>query len=138
MVTLRRRSSVPEEIDAAERSVLGLTAGVGAMATLISLMVGDPLAVVGVPSLATFVLVARGETIPGAWAAMVAWLVFATRAPNEAIVVPLALSGNDPFLGINAGLIGLVANVGGGLIHLLLVLALIVIVVNLLSGRRAV
>jgi Family of unknown function (DUF5670) len=35
-------------------------------------------------------------------------------------------------------LIGLVANVGGGLIHLLLVLALIVIVVNLLSGRRAV
>ena len=92
MVTLRRRSSVPEEIDAAERSVLGLTAGVGAMGTLISLMVGDPLAVVGVPSLATFVLVARGETIPGAWAAMVAWLVFATRAPNEAIVVPLAMA----------------------------------------------
>ena len=30
---------------------------------------------------------------------------------GEAIVVPLALSGNDPFLGINAGLIGLVANV---------------------------
>jgi uncharacterized protein DUF5670 len=35
-------------------------------------------------------------------------------------------------------LIGLVANVGGGLIHLLLVIALIVIVVNLLTGRRAV
>jgi uncharacterized membrane protein YtjA (UPF0391 family) len=35
-------------------------------------------------------------------------------------------------------LIGLVANVGGGLIHILLVIALIVIVVNLLSGRRAV
>jgi len=30
---------------------------------------------------------------------------------GEAIVVPLALSGNDPFLGINAGLLGLVANV---------------------------
>ena len=28
-----------------------------------------------------------------------------------AIVCPLALSGNDPFLGINAGLLGLVANV---------------------------
>ena len=25
--------------------------------------------------------------------------------------MPLALSGNDPFLGINAGLLGLVANV---------------------------
>lgn len=35
-------------------------------------------------------------------------------------------------------LIGLVANVGGGFIHLLLVIALIVIVVNLLTGRRAV
>ena len=35
-------------------------------------------------------------------------------------------------------LLGLVANVGGGLIHLLLVIALIVIVVNLLTGRRAV
>jgi hypothetical protein len=35
-------------------------------------------------------------------------------------------------------LIGLVANVGGGLIHVLLVIALIVIVVNLLTGRRAV
>lgn len=35
-------------------------------------------------------------------------------------------------------LIGLVANVGGGLIHFLLVIALIVIVVNLLTGRRAV
>jgi hypothetical protein len=35
-------------------------------------------------------------------------------------------------------LIGLVANVGGGLIHLLLVVALIVLVYNLLVGRRAV
>ena len=35
-------------------------------------------------------------------------------------------------------LIGLVTNIGGGFIHLLLVVALIVIVVSLLSGRRAV
>ncbi len=34
-------------------------------------------------------------------------------------------------------LLGLVANIGGGLIHLLLVIALIVIAVNLLQGRRA-
>jgi hypothetical protein len=34
-------------------------------------------------------------------------------------------------------LLGFVANVGGGLIHLLLVIALVVIVVNLLQGRRA-
>ena len=33
-------------------------------------------------------------------------------------------------------LLGLVANVGGGLIHLLLVIAAVVVVVNLLRGRR--
>ena len=33
-------------------------------------------------------------------------------------------------------LIGFVANIGGGLIHLLLVVALIILVFNLLSGRR--
>ena len=35
-------------------------------------------------------------------------------------------------------LAGLVAHVGGGLIHLLLVLALVVFVFNLLTGRRTV
>jgi len=34
-------------------------------------------------------------------------------------------------------LLGLVANVGGGLVHLLLVIAFIVVAVNLLTGRRA-
>jgi hypothetical protein len=92
MVTLRRRASVPEEVEAAERSVLGLTVGVGAMATLLSLMVGDPLAVVGAPSLVAFVFLARGATVPAAWAALAAWLVFATRASNEAVVVPLVMA----------------------------------------------
>jgi len=35
-------------------------------------------------------------------------------------------------------LLGLVLNIGGGLIHLLLVLAVIVIAFNLISSRRAV
>ncbi len=35
-------------------------------------------------------------------------------------------------------LLGLVANIGGGLIHLLLVLAVIVFIANMLSSRRAV
>lgn len=34
--------------------------------------------------------------------------------------------------------LGLVANVGGGLIHLLLVVAAVVLIVNLVSGRRPV
>jgi hypothetical protein len=35
-------------------------------------------------------------------------------------------------------LIGFLSHVGGGLIHLLLVVAVIVLVINLLTGRRAV
>jgi hypothetical protein len=35
-------------------------------------------------------------------------------------------------------LIGFLGHVGGGLIHLLLVIALIVFIINLVSGRRAV
>jgi hypothetical protein len=35
-------------------------------------------------------------------------------------------------------LLGFSLSIGGGLIHILLVVALVVIVINLLSGRRAV
>ncbi len=35
-------------------------------------------------------------------------------------------------------LLGFVTHVGGGMIHLLLVVAAVVLVVNLLSGRRAI
>jgi len=35
-------------------------------------------------------------------------------------------------------LIGLVANIGGGLIHILLVVALIILVYNLITGRSTV
>jgi len=35
-------------------------------------------------------------------------------------------------------LLGLISHVGGGLIHILLVIAAIVLVINLVSGRRAV
>ena len=35
-------------------------------------------------------------------------------------------------------LLGFISHVGGGLIHLLLVIAAIVLVVNLLTGRRSV
>ena len=35
-------------------------------------------------------------------------------------------------------LIGLLAHVGGGLIHLLLVIAVIMLIINLITGRRTV
>jgi hypothetical protein len=91
-MSVRAHASAPEEIVAAERAILALSVGVGGMATLISLAVGDPLAFVGIPSLVAFVLLARGAIGAAAWAAVVGWLIFATRAPNEAILVPLAMS----------------------------------------------
>ena len=45
------------------------------------------------------------------WRRMTVQGALAGLLVGEAIVVRLALSGNDPFFGINAGLIGLVANV---------------------------
>ena len=35
-------------------------------------------------------------------------------------------------------LLGLIGNIGGGLIHLLLVVAVIIFIYNLIAGRRAV
>jgi hypothetical protein len=35
-------------------------------------------------------------------------------------------------------LVGLLAHIGGGLIHLILVVALVIFVINLLTGRRTV
>jgi Family of unknown function (DUF5670) len=35
-------------------------------------------------------------------------------------------------------LVGLLAHVGGGLIHLLLVVAVVILIINLVTGRRAV
>lgn len=34
--------------------------------------------------------------------------------------------------------LGLIANIGGGLIHILLVIALIILIVNLVQGRKVV
>ncbi|HSX46703.1 MAG TPA: lmo0937 family membrane protein [Patescibacteria group bacterium] len=34
-------------------------------------------------------------------------------------------------------LVGVIGNIGGGLIHLLLVVALVVFIVNMLTGRRS-
>jgi SSS family solute:Na+ symporter len=45
------------------------------------------------------------------WRRMTVQGALAGLLVGEAIVVPLAIGGHDPFLGINAGLLGLVANV---------------------------
>ena len=84
--------AIPEEIEAAERAVLGLSAAVGAMAAATSATGGDPLALVGVPTFILVILLARGHHRAAAYAAVAVWLPFLTRAPVEALIVPLAMS----------------------------------------------
>ena len=79
-----------------------------------------------------YVKVVRLATLVAALPFVVVALIFefAGELPHGSFLAPVLL--------VALWLIGLVANVGGGLIHILLVIALIVIVVNLLTGRRAV
>jgi hypothetical protein len=85
-------TAIPEEVEAAERAILGLTAAVGVMAAATSAAVGDPLALVGIPTLALVALLARHHPRPAASMAVVVWLTFLTQAHGEALVVPMVMS----------------------------------------------
>jgi len=85
--------------------VSGLVALAGALALPNALVRLSVLSYEGIAQLVPAVvggLLWRRMTTAGALAGIVV---------GEAIVVPLALGGHDPLLGINAGLIGLLANV---------------------------
>lgn len=92
IMTVRTQAVVPEEIVAAERAILGLTAGVGAMAAAASAVVADPLALIAAPTLVLMGLLARGLVPVAAYAAVAVWLGLVLRAPGEAMLVPLAMA----------------------------------------------
>ena len=81
-----------EETTAATRAVLALSLGVGAMAAGGSALIGDPLVLVGVPTLAVAAAVARGAMTPAAYAAACLWLMFVMRVQGEAVLVPIAMA----------------------------------------------
>jgi hypothetical protein len=91
-MTVRAHAVVPEEIVAAERAILGLTAGVGAMAAAASAVIGDPLALIAAPAIVLMALLVRGTVPAAGYAAMAVWLVFLLRAPGEAVLVPLTMA----------------------------------------------
>ena len=91
-MTVRTHAMVPEEIVAPERAILGLTAGVGAMAAAASAVIGDPFALIAVPTIVLLALLARGAVSAAGYAAMAVWLIFVLRAPGEALLVPLAMA----------------------------------------------
>src|SRR3954453_6180925 len=87
--------------------VSGLVALAGALALPNALVRPSVLSYEGLPQ------IAPGPAVGGGllWRRMPPAGALAGIVVGEAIVVPLALGGHDPLLGINAGLIGLVANV---------------------------
>jgi len=88
----RAHSRPSEEVEAAERAVLGLTAVVGLQAGLISAVVGEPLALIGVPAIALVVLLAGGSMPRAAYAGAVVWAMLLPHAMEEALIVPVAMA----------------------------------------------
>lgn len=92
-MALRARSATADEAQAATRSVLGLTAGVGAMAAVTAAATGEPLAVVAVPTVVLLVLLRRtGPSSAAGYAAGAVWLAFLPHAGDEALLVPLVMA----------------------------------------------
>ena len=89
---VRTRTVPGEETTAAIRAVLALSVGVGAMAAGGSALIGDPLVLVGIPTLALAAATARGATTPAAYAAASLWLMFLLRVQGEALLVPLGMA----------------------------------------------
>ena len=81
-----------DETTAVIRALLALSLGVGAVAAGGSALIGDPLALVSIPTLALGAAVVRGESIPAAYAAACLWLMFVMRVEGEALLVPMAMA----------------------------------------------
>jgi hypothetical protein len=89
---VQTRAVPGEEITAATRAVLALSLGVGAVAAGGSALIGDPLVLVSIPTLALAAAIARGATTPAAYAAACLWLMFLLRVQGEALLVPIAMA----------------------------------------------
>ena len=91
-MTQRARAQAGEDVQAAERAVLGLTAAVCLQAGVMSAVVGDPLAVIALPALVVVVLLVRGSIVQAAYVGAVAWTLLLPHAAGVALIVPLAMS----------------------------------------------
>jgi hypothetical protein len=91
-MTVRAHVALPDEVEAAERGVLGLTAAVGAMAALTSAAIGDSLWIVALPTSLAVALLLAGRTTVAAYAGTAVWLAFIGHASGEALLVPLAMA----------------------------------------------
>src|SRR5688572_30854258 len=89
---VQTRAVPGEESTAATRAVLAMSLGVGAVAAGGSALIGDPLVLVSIPTLALAVAMARGAVTAAAYAAASLWLMFLLRVQGEALLVPIAMA----------------------------------------------
>ena len=87
----RSRAPASEEAAAAARVVVGVTIGVGGLASLIGLASGEQIALIGLPTLAVVAAVVRGSVPAIGWASAAVWAFLLPHAHEEALVAPLAM-----------------------------------------------
>ncbi len=87
----RHRRAASEEMVAATRLVLGLSAAVGSVAGTIGLVTAQPLALLAIPSAILLVCLVLGATPVGAWAAALMWAGILPSAHAEAMLGPLLM-----------------------------------------------
>lgn len=91
-MTARAHALPGEEGRAFTRAVLGLTLGVGAMGAAAAALIGDGFMLVGIPTAALAIALARGRTPAAGWAGVAVWLLYVPRMHAEALLVPLAMA----------------------------------------------
>jgi hypothetical protein len=87
----RTRARASEEVVAVARVVVAGTIGVGAMAAAIGISTGEPIALIGVPTLILGIAVLRGWITLIGWSSTAIWAVLLPHAREEALVAPLAM-----------------------------------------------
>jgi hypothetical protein len=87
----RTRARASEEVVAVARVVVAATLGVGGMASAIGLSSGDPVALIGIPTLVLGVAVLRHWISVIGWSSAAIWALLVPHAREEALVAPLAM-----------------------------------------------
>ena len=85
------RARASEEVVAVARVVVAGTLGVGGMAAAIGLSSGNPVALIGIPTLVLGVAVLRHWIPVIGWSSAGVWALLLPHAREEALVAPLAM-----------------------------------------------
>jgi hypothetical protein len=91
MAATGTRTAPSEELLAATRVLLGLSAAVGAVAGVMGLVSGEPKAWLLLPTLGLVGAMAARATMPAAWWAAILWALVLPHAHAEGMLGPLVM-----------------------------------------------